>query len=100
VKLTMKNTKDTKKFAAAKIRRRCAIFPGDATFFTMAACRHAGSNGLWAKTDPGVRFRGRAAANGPAATDGAWYQRRARAGRDGESTPGKIRSPGIARCQL
>jgi len=27
VKLTTKNTKDTKKFAAAKIRRRCAIFP-------------------------------------------------------------------------
>jgi protein-L-isoaspartate(D-aspartate) O-methyltransferase len=27
VKLTTKNTKDTKKFAAAKMRRRCAIFP-------------------------------------------------------------------------
>src|SRR5205809_793872 len=27
LKLTTKNTKDTKKFAAAKMRRRCAIFP-------------------------------------------------------------------------
>src|SRR5881398_3261881 len=27
LKLTTNNTKDTKKFAAAKMRRRCAIFP-------------------------------------------------------------------------
>src|SRR6266540_1020879 len=74
VKLTMKPTKNTKKFAAVKIRRRCAIFPGDATIFTMAACRHAGNNGLRAKTDPGVRFCSRAPANGPATAEGARYQ--------------------------
>src|SRR5205807_1078117 len=62
--------------------------PVDATILTMAACRHAGSNGLWAKTDRGVRFRGRASANGPAAADGAWHHRRACASRDSEGPPG------------
>src|SRR5438045_4411929 len=84
VKLTTKNTKDTKKFAAAKIRRRCSIFPGDATTFTMAACRNGGFDWLRANGPAGFRVRSTAPANGRATAERSRDQGRARARSDGQ----------------